>query len=216
MLNQVPVSATGGAGTTTGGAGGAVWFNAPYFFSEFEILYDYFGPFVSISTSATTGNLAGINVSGGTGATGGEGGVAWMAGLGTLVNTGAINANGGAGTTSGGNGYGFGGGEAPWGAVAFMSLFDVVNSGNITASGGNGGATGGYGGGVYLDAGGQTQNSATIAATGGNGTTTGGAGGGIFMDSYELGPTIANLSGLSVAGGTGPTPGTNGTINIPF
>jgi hypothetical protein len=215
-LNQVPVSATGGAGTTTGGAGGGVLLNALYIFTDFEIYYDYFGPFAIISTSATTGNLAGINVSGGTGATGGEGGVAWMAGLGTLVNTGAINANGGAGTSSGGNGYGFGGGEAPWGAVAFMSLFDVVNSGNITASGGNGGATGGYGGGVYLSAGGQTQNSATIAATGGNGTTTGGAGGGIFMDSYELGPTIANLSGLSVAGGTGPTPGTNGTINIPF
>lgn len=216
MLNQVPVSATGGAGTTTGGTGGAVWFNALYIFSDFDILYEYFGPFVSISTLATTGNLADIDVSGGTGATGGEGGVAWMAALGTVVNTGAINANGGVGTASGGNGYGFGGGDAPWGAVAFESMFNVVNSGNITASGGNGGATGGYGGGVYLSAGGQTQNSATIAATGGNGTTTGGAGGGIFMDSYDLGPTIANLAGLSVAGGTGPTPGTNGTINIPF
>jgi hypothetical protein len=211
MLNQVPVSATGGAGTTTGGAGGAVWFNAPYIFSEFEILYEYFG-YVSISTSATTGNLADIDVSGGTGATGGEGGVAWMAALGTLENTGAINANAGAGTASGGNGYD----EAPWGSVAFMSMFDVVNSGNITASGGNGGATGGYGGVVYLSAGGQTQNSATIAATGGNGTTTGGSGGGIFMDSYDLGPTIANLSGLSVAGGTGPTPGSSGTITIPY
>jgi hypothetical protein len=214
MLNQVPVSATGGAGTTTGGAGGAVWFNAPYIFSDFDIIYEYFGPFderISISTSATTGNLADIDVSGGTGASGGEGGVAWMAGLGTLTNTGAINANAGAGTASGGNGY-----ESPWGGVAFVSLFNVVNSGNITASGGNGGATGGYGGGVYLKAGGQTQNSATIAATGGNGTTTGGAGGEIYMDSYDLGPTIANLSGLSVAGGTGPTPGTNGTINIPY
>jgi|GEM_PF-2316622 len=214
MLNQVPVSATGGSGTTTGGAGGSVWFNAPYIFSEFEILYYFFGPYesVSMSTSATTGNLADIDVSGGTGATGGEGGVAWMAALGTVVNTGAINANGGAGTASGGNGYD----DAPWGAVAFWSMFNVVNSGNITASGGNGGATGGYGGGVSLNAGGQTQNSATIAATGGNGTTTGGAGGEIYMDSYDLGPTIANLSGLSVAGGTGPTPGTNGTIDIPF
>jgi hypothetical protein len=212
MLNQVPVSATGGAGTTTGGAGGAVWFNAPYIFSDFEILYEFFGPYVNLSTSPTTNNLADINVSGGTGATGGEGGVAWMAAYGTLVNTGAINANAGAGTASGGNAFD----EAPWGSVAFLSLFDVVNSGNITASGGNGGATGGYGGGVYLSAGGQTQNSATIAATGGNGTTTGGNGGGIFMDSYELGPTIANLPGLSVTGGTGPTPGTNGTITIPF
>ncbi|MGO8714913.1 MAG: hypothetical protein ACLQSX_03445 [Smithella sp.] len=117
---------------------------------------------------------------------------------------------------SGGNGYGFGINDAPWGAVAFESMFNVLNSGNITASGGNGGATGGYGGGVYLSAGGQTQNSATIAATGGNGTTTGGNGGGIFMDSYDLGPTIPNLPGLSVTGGTGPTPGTDGTINIPF
>jgi hypothetical protein len=218
MLNQVPVSATGGAGTTTGGAGGGVWFNAPYIFSEFEILYYFFGPYesVSMSTSATTGNLADIDVSGGTGATGGEGGVAWMAALGTVVNTGAINANAGAGTVSGGNGYGFGIDDAPWGGVVFMSMFNVVNSGNITASGGNGGATGGYGGYVSLNAGGQTQNSATIAATGGNGTTTGGAGGEIFMDSYDLGPTIANLSGLSVAGGTGPTPGTNGMIDIPY
>ena len=210
MLNQVPVSATGGAGTTTGGAGGAVWFNAPYLISDFEILYYYFGSYVSISTSATTGNLADIDVSGGTGATGGDGGVTWMAALGTLANTGAINANAGAGTTSGGNGYNHPGVGLGW------CMFNVVNSGNITASGGNGGATGGYGGGVYLSAAGQTQNSATIAATGGNGTTTGGDGGEIFMDSYHLGPTIANLSGLSVAGGTGPTPGTNGTINIPY
>jgi hypothetical protein len=210
ILNQVPVYAKGGVGSTQGGNGGGIDFNMYYFLGG----HGPFSGFPVILTAPATSNLAAIDVSAGTGATGGTGGVLGMVGFGTVVNTGAIYAKGGKGTTTGGSGGAWGGfitsdgkgvyspkgiGPSEGSAVILLPYFNAENSGAIDVSGGNGGTTGGYGADVSMFAYGGVTDSAAITTAGGIGTTTGGDGGSIYLDSYSW-PTVYNLLQLTTKG----------------
>lgn len=125
---------------------------------------------------------------------------------GNITNTGALDASGGLATAATGTG-GIGN------TVYFDALGNVLNSGTIAVSGGNGAAAGGAAGWAYFwSEAGTDINTAAITANGGNanaslGGSIGGAGGTITIYTY-LGPMIATNTGtLSVAGGTGETPG---------
>jgi len=192
IVNEVPVSAKGGAGSTgSGGSGGYV---------EFDCDNDS-----SLATTIITSNSGAIDISGGAGATdGGYGGWVYMYGYGKLTNSGAINAKGGAGATGSG-------GSGADDNIELYSSYDIENTGAIDASGGSG-VTGGAGSGyVAMYAGGQTRNSAAINAAGGAGTTTGGNGGDI--DLFSEMTATSNSGSLSVVGGTGGTP-TYGSIYL--
>jgi hypothetical protein len=238
ILNQLPVYAKGGTGTSTGGMGGWIDFNMTYILGS---VIPVFGTIPVFPTFPTITNTAAIDASGGTGPTGGVSGLAGMFGLGSVVNSGVINAKAGNGTTTGGDHFGweylgfdptsiFGGGKglvAPGkkkslapikpsgpatsytGFVA-LALFNIDNSGAIDFSGGNGSNDGYNGADILMYAMGGVTNSATVTTKGGTGAT-GGNGGSIDLYSYSW-DTVYTLTQLIVSGGA--TGGYDGCIWI--
>jgi hypothetical protein len=201
IVNQVPVSAKGGAGSTgNGGYGGRVEFY------QDDDSYDYT---IAVNTSIVTINNGAINLSGGDGyINGGYGGDVEMYGYGKLTNSGAINLKGGAGTT--GNG---GDSDLPMAGIEFLSVYDIENTGAIDAAGGAGAINGGSGAYVAMYADGKLTNHGAINAAGGTGTSnTGGYGG--YIDLYSV-MTTSNSGSLTATGGTGGiTDGSYGLIFI--
>jgi hypothetical protein len=204
IVNQVPVTAKGGAGSMIdplgkGGHGGSIDFDSNNYYS--------------LATTITTSNSGAINIPGGEGNVGGWGGLVYMFGYGKLTNSGAIIANGGNGTIAGGHGSTNGGDPG----IMLLSSYDIENTGAINAEGGtgttgNGAGYHGEGGGVYVYAGGQTRNSARIIAAGGAGTTSGGDGGTIDLFSEML--STSNSGYLSALKGIGGTTAVDGWIKI--
>jgi len=207
IINKVPVSAKGGAGSLTGGhyggQGGYIDFEAE---GEFSI---------GTTVVANSGTL---DVSGGVGDYAGDAGGVYFYGHDKVTNSATITAVGGAGTTMGGNGAGDTMQENSFsadgnvGGIEFYSTLDIVNSGRIIASGGSG-ETGGNGANVIaMYAGKHTANSAALSANGGAGTINGGNGG--YIDLFSQYVPTSNSGKLNVAAGAGGTFATNGIIWI--
>jgi hypothetical protein len=206
ISNDVDVEGQGGD-TTTGSGGHGGWF---------ELTTDLVEYGVNVGTT-TVANAGDVDVSGGTGASGGFGGGIFLYGHDQMENHGAINAAGG--VADGASGFGGLGADYD---IVMASSYDAQNTGAITAPGGPGtgaDASGGNGADqVGLFAGGISKNTANILANGGNGIGTGtnGSGGEIEIDSQQ-GPTDTSGT-LNVAPGTGGTvgSGSNGDIIIDF
>lgn len=189
IVNEATVSGKGGNGAINGGMGGWVEFEA-----EGEA---YVG-------STIVKNTAAIDLSGGTGDSGGDAGGIYFYGHDGVMNTASITANGGNGITQGGDG-------AYWNIEMYATL-DINNTGDILANGGSGETAGDGSGYVALYAGGQVNNSGQIKTFGGNGSTDGGSGG--YIDLFSQTRPTANSGQLNVAKGTGGTTAVNGEILI--
>ncbi len=207
IINQVPVSAKGGAGSLTGGhyggQGGYIGFEAE---GEFSI---------GTTEVVNSGNL---DVSGGVGDYAGDSGGVYFYGHDKVTNSATITAAGGAGTTMGGDSAGNNMqaksllADGNMGGIEFYSTLDIINSGRIIATGGSG-ETGGDGAYIVaMYAGKHTANSGAISANGGAGTLNGGNGG--YIDLFSQYVPTSNSGMLNVAAGVGGTSAINGMIWI--
>jgi hypothetical protein len=223
LTNKGGLSAVGGAGTASGGAGGAV-----KFFDHFKTTN--WGDVTTSGGAGGTGsgglagsilvgsdrfvtNFGDLTAAGGAGASGAGGSansisVSTVRTLlttfgtvfgdeGTADNRGALTAAGGNGATTGGNG----------GTVLVFDHFLALNSGPIVASGGTGGTgNGGFAGSVWILSDVQATNDAESVANGGSSTGGNGAAGGsivvISSRSRQSGDATAK-GGNGAAGGNG-------------
>ncbi len=118
---------------------------------------------------------------------------------------GATGGGGGAGnnaTSNFGGGGGGGGGTGSNGGVLLLVSPTITNAGTISANGGNGGNGGNAGNGTCGDTG------AVGAGAGATGAGGNGGNGGAVILVYK---TLTNSGTISVAGGTGGSPGSVGT-----
>jgi len=180
------ISAKGGDGNLktgfgySGGAGGGIDWRVGGTGGESQNAYQE-----KVSTLTSKGI---INISGGEGDTGGNGGALYLYGY-VVNSSSAITANGGKGTTRGGESVGTvtESNEIVLNGIQMHSTLNLTNSGVIAANGGSG-VTGGNGGSlVTLTAGRKVTNSGAISANGGDGTATnsGGSGGTIKLFSQS-------------------------------
>jgi hypothetical protein len=225
------ISAAGGAGTSGGGAGGALYvYNASRVDSGGAVTEGNTVNHVDVSlaggaASAGAGGAGGlfsfagmnlipsvtdgsIDLRGGSGATdGGAGGkLALSAGV-SLASSGTVQASGGAA----GTGRGGAGGELT--VTVGGSSGTISVAGPFTASGGGSlDGAGGAGGAITCQAGTTTTVSALLTADGGSAVSTGGGGGAVSLASGAT-PTALGAA-VSVRGGAGGTVGLVGQLTV--
>jgi len=181
-----------------GGTGGTVTVNGPP--------SDYFSVF---------NNSAAIDVSGGSGFSGGDSGGVNVQFYGEITNTGNIDARGG--DSSGDTGSGGIGANGSI-TISAMGYYDLINSGTITCDGGEASGVNATGGGsllVQFMATSQIINSGNILARGGESTANASAQGGtVQLTSGGVLFTTNNARLISVQGGDGAAVLNHGHITI--
>jgi hypothetical protein len=199
VVNQLPLSAHGGSGAmaaqAVGGMGGSVqvstqsYRNAPL--ASWELV----------------DNSGAIDVTGGAGASAGQGGSAYLRGRAGVNCTGTVAAGSGAGGSS----------SAAGGSVHFESLAAVTTTGSIDASSAGTSPGPGSDGGDITLTGSAVQVGANLSANGSSSSTgAGGAGGWVTLSSSGRGTqvTAPPTTGISVKAGTGTPAGARGTVYI--
>jgi hypothetical protein len=204
--NEADILAAGGeGGTGSGGSGGYAYVDA----------YD---PGDGNPTEQfMVDNLGTVSTSGGKGVTsGGDAGYLYFYASQGIRNAGRLSAMGGAASspTVGAGGQG--------NYVDLWALSHIMNSGAIDSSGGNGALTGGHASWneLYSEYG-AVQNSGNMSANGGNADATlagsvGGDAADIYLYSSNSGGPYetTNTGNVQANGGTGETPGNDGTITV--
>ncbi len=161
------------------------------------------GGFINITINGTIINAGTVTSFGGSGDTGGNGGlVLCYSNVYSVYNTGPVTSSGGAG--AGGNGGNAGAIDFEGSENTTNSYGGCFNSAILTANGGNGTTGGGTGGFIYMSGYylGATVNSGNASSNGGNATVSGNGGnaGGVQLETWS--GTVRSTGTFSAKGGT--------------
>ena len=200
LTNEAVLNANGGDGVLgTGGAGGAIEFNAQNAYGE----------------NAFFNNSGDINAAGGSGSSGGASRQVRFYSFREMTNTGDVTVTGGNAT---GNGTAAGNALTGDFVMTVNGYGDIINRGDVYASGGDATGTtssGGTVGIIVIYAADVVNNYGRVYANGGASTDgTSSSGGLVDFRSGLIGETVNRASIITVEGGTGATPPATGTILI--
>ncbi|MDH4247343.1 MAG: hypothetical protein OEW39_05960, partial [Deltaproteobacteria bacterium] len=199
VINYVPITSKGGSSLNLngyGGAGGGVTMRIDSLFPWLENQVVY--------------SLAPININGGSGSTGGNGGAIDLRGATGLEIRAPISSKGGVGWLNGG------GTSCDWGSSIFSKGY-LINTADLMLSGGDG-VLDNAGQGCLLEmiAWGDLTNTGSINLNGGNVPLDvileGGTGGDLVMTSLQ--GTLNNSGTITASGGEGTPIGLDGTITL--